>query len=101
MFHALAAGPDGQLYLVWQGFRGGQSDILLKRFNGITWQSEQRISTDPANDWRPALSVDRGGRVGISWDSSADGDYDVRIRPWYTGGLGPPNNPRSLGLPRQ
>ncbi len=86
-FHRVAATGDGELYLVWAGFRdspdGGppQSDILLRRFDGSAWGPEVPITDSPEDDWEPAVATDSAGRAWIAWDSyRSTGGYDLLLR---------------------
>ena len=63
--------------MVWQGFRGGQSDIFYARFDGDSWSPELRLSTSDANDWAPTVAVDSKGNAHVFWDTYDRGDYDV------------------------
>ena len=92
LFHRLAADARGNLHLVWQSFRGGHSDIFLKSMAGDRWSGEINLS-DPkrdarANDWNPAVAVDRSGTVWAAWDSYATGSYNVLLRPVRGGKAG-------------
>ena len=85
-----AASNGGGAWLAWQGFREGQSDILLKRLDGEQWSAgETRISPSQANDWRPALAVDGEGNAYVAWDSYERGDYDIFMRRVSEQGPGP------------
>src|SRR5437868_2484442 len=55
-FLRAASSADGQVFLVWQSFRGGQSDIYLRAFSA-GWSEEMRVSESPANDWEPAVAA--------------------------------------------
>lgn len=85
-FHDMAVGPDGTLFLVWAGFRDGpdgglpQSDILLRRYDGSAWGPEVNLTDSQADDWEPAVAVDRSGRAWIAWDSYRENGYDLLIR---------------------
>ncbi len=70
----------GQVTVVWQSFRDGQSDIYLRRLTGKRWGPEIKVSTSGANDWEPAVALDRRGVAWISWDSYQAGNYDVFLR---------------------
>ena len=87
--HALARAGDGSLHLVWQGLRGGQTDILHRSYEGDSWSRERRISDSPRNDWTPDLALDSEGAVWIAWDSYHNGDYDVFLRRLHADRLGP------------
>jgi hypothetical protein len=68
-------------HLAYQRWRKGRSEIYYKDLSG----SEVLLS-DPkrharANDWNPALAVDRYGTVWVAWDGYADGNYNIYLRP--------------------
>ena len=75
-----ASDGSGNVTLVWQSFRNGNSDIYARRFNGDAWGPEVRISTSDANDWQPAVALDSAGTAWVSWDSYDHGNYDVFLR---------------------
>ena len=98
VFHRLASDRDGNLYLVWMGFRpssGGlaQSEVLMRVRSRDRWSDEINVSSSPEDDWEPALSVDNAGRAWIAWDSyrgaAAAGGYDILLRHYAGGSLGP------------
>ena len=57
------ADAKGDVWLAWQGFRNGQSDIFLKRWSNGKWGSEIKVSESPANDWEPSLAAAPDGTV--------------------------------------
>ncbi len=63
--------------MAWQAWRGGQADILAARLDDPA--RPINVSAHPANDWSPALSIDRGGRVHVAFDSYRAGNYDVLL----------------------
>lgn len=85
LFQRLVADRMGNLHLAWQGFRGAASRIFYKSLRGNTWSGELDLSDpmkDPrANDWSPALTVDRSGTAWVAWDSYAKGSYNIVMRP--------------------
>ena len=98
VFHRLASDRDGNLYLVWMGFRpssGGlaQSDVLMRVRSRDRWSDEINVSSSPEDDWEPALAVDNAGRAWVAWDSyrgsAAAGGYDILLRNYAGGSLGP------------
>jgi hypothetical protein len=74
----LATAPDGKVWMAWQAWRDGQADILLARVDEP--DAPLKISDGPANEWSPALAIDKGGRVHVAFDSYAAGNYDVLLR---------------------
>jgi hypothetical protein len=88
-FLRAASSPDGQVFLVWQSYRGGQSDIFLRAFSNGTWSNEMRVSESPANDWEPAVAAGPDGAAYIAWDTYDKGNYDVQFRAFQNGKLEP------------
>jgi hypothetical protein len=71
------AAANGKFALVWQGFRGKNSNIFLKTFDGERWGPEVRVTSHAANDWEPAVALDSRGAAWIAYDSYRNGNYDV------------------------
>jgi hypothetical protein len=99
IFHRMASDRNGNLYLVWMGYRQGpggvpQSDILMRVLSGDRWGPEINVSQSPENDWEPSVSADSSGRVWVAWDSyrssgNAPATYDVLMRSYSKGALEP------------
>ena len=87
--HHLVRDEQGNLWVVWQGFRGEHSDVFLRRYDGSEWSPLVRVTEDPANDWEPRVAVDREGKAVIVWDTYRNGNYDVYMRTYRDGALGP------------
>ena len=68
---------DGHFALVWQGFRGRESDIFLRTFSGGSWSGQVEVSGRPGNDWNPAVAIDSRGAAWVAYDSYRNGNYDV------------------------
>jgi hypothetical protein len=85
----MIAGPGGDLWLAWQAFRNGQSDIYLKQFREGAWGAAIQISASAANDWEPALAAAPDGTIWVGWDSYDHGNYDIFVRPVRNGAAGP------------
>ena len=96
--HHLISDARGNLWVVWQGFHGNNSDIFLRHFDGCEWSPEVQITSHPSNDWEPRIGVDSRGKAHIVWDSYRNGNYDVYMRSWETGSMGP--LVRVAGTPR-
>ncbi len=89
----LATAADGTIWMAWQAWSGGQSDILLAPLNAAAGLAGPpiKISDTPANEWTPAIAADRSGRVHVAFDSYQAGNYDVVLRTREAdGSLGPP-----------
>ena len=57
----LTSDGKGKFALVWQGFRGKNSNIFLKTFDGEKWSADMRVTNRAANDWEPAVALDQQG----------------------------------------
>jgi hypothetical protein len=77
----MADDGKGNIALVWQGFRGGRSVILLKLWNGKRWTKEETVSEGDGNCWMPAAAYG-AGRLWLAWDSYATGAYQIYAREW-------------------
>lgn len=82
--HAAAPAPGGGLWVAWQGDRGGQFDILLRRVrlqdDGITSGGQRTVSDSPRGDWEPAVAVTSDGDVRVAWDAYDGESFDVYTR---------------------
>jgi hypothetical protein len=88
-FHAAAASTTGDIFVVWQSFRSGQSDVVLRAFSQGSWSREIRVSESPANDWEPAVAAGSDGTAYVVWDSYDKGNYDVHFRSYQKGDFSP------------
>ncbi len=87
--HRLKRDSRGRLWLVWQGFRNGQSDIFLKILDNGQWSQTYTVSDDAANEWYPDVAVDSKGTAWIVWDRYGESSYDVELRSFHNGQFGP------------
>ena len=54
----LASDGKGRFAVVWQGFRGGKSNIYLRTFEDGEWAETVQVTGRPVNDWnRPWPSI--------------------------------------------
>ena len=88
-FNARAVSDDaGNVTVVWQSFRDLNGEIYARRFSRGAWGPETCISVSDADDWEPAVALDRNGVAWISWDGYATGNYDVYLRSFDGAKLG-------------
>jgi hypothetical protein len=83
-FHR-ATGGAGNVFVAYQSFREGQSDIYLRALSGGQWQPEVRMSASQANDWEPAVAAAADGTAYVVWDSYEEGNYDIQFRSYKDG----------------
>jgi len=89
LFHRAAGGAGGRVFLVWQSFRDGQSDIYMRALESGGWSPELRLSESSANDWEPAVAAASDGSAFIAWDGYQNANYDIYFRSWRQGRLSP------------
>jgi len=82
-----AASGGGRVFLVWQSFRGGQSDIFFRYLERGAWSPVERLSESGANDWEPSVAASTDGAAYFAWDGYDRGNYDVYFRSWRGGRL--------------
>jgi hypothetical protein len=75
----LAADESGRLAVVWQGWRGPDSNIFVRMFDNGQWADAVRVSSQPANEWEPAVALDSAGTAWVAYDSYANGNYDIYL----------------------
>lgn len=103
----VAAGPEGNFYVVWQDDRAGNTDTWLRAYSGSVWMSSpRRVSDDPlrTNQRNPRVAAGRtqvltGWRtvacpdgvpvfatdwivkvpIVVVWEDDRSGDWDVYV----------------------
>ncbi len=75
----LGTDGKGKLAVVWQGFRGKNSNIFLRTLEGGKWGPEVRVTNRAANDWEPAVGLDSAGAAWVAYDTYKAGNYDVAM----------------------
>lgn len=75
-----ARGPNGQMWLAWQSFRHGNSDVIAKCRRDGAWTPDVAVTRDPSNQWEPSISIDNKGGAWIGYDSYQNGNYDVYLK---------------------
>jgi len=84
---AIALGPDGATYLIWDDYRPGtQADIYFSRRNPSTgvWSANQKVNNDTAgrSQWSAAIAVDGSNNAYAVWEDTRNGtsknqDWDI------------------------
>ena len=88
---ALAAAPDGTLWLAWTAFDGVDTDAYASHWNGQAWSAPWQVSSDDGrthrNDYRPQLMVAGDGRPWLVWVGHQGGpDDDIYASHWTGAG---------------
>jgi hypothetical protein len=81
-FPSVAAG-GGRVYVIWVDAGGGDTDIVMRVFNGISWGSITEVSQDSANEAQDEPDVSYGsGKVHVVWQEVQGTDKDIFHRSW-------------------
>ncbi|MEM7395795.1 MAG: hypothetical protein AAF492_25970, partial [Verrucomicrobiota bacterium] len=79
LFPDVKADGKGRVWVAWQNFEGGFSDIYTAFYqpDSRTWSRPLQVTTHHAGDWEPRLTFGREDEALIVFDTYRDGDYDV------------------------
>jgi hypothetical protein len=66
---------DSRIWVAWEVRLDEQVDIYCKIYNG-SW-SEEKITSDPANDRMPTIIQTTDGTIWIAWTSTRDDNFDI------------------------
>lgn len=90
--HALAAGPEGELYCVWLDLRNDSPEVYGSRSSdgGQTWSNNQRIYHSPDGNvcecCHPSVTFDSEGTLYVMWRNWLDGRRDMYLSASKDGG---------------
>lgn len=45
--------------------------------SAITWSSDTRLTSDPSDDWDPAITQTTDGKIWVTWHSDRTGDNEI------------------------
>jgi hypothetical protein len=80
---------SGDIWVFWQSYRNENYDIYYRRYDHTTssWDtSDNRLTTDAANDYNPFAIVDGNGDIWVFWQSYRDGNGDIYYKRYYSDG---------------
>lgn len=86
---SICADDSGGVVVVWQGWRGGDYDILLRAGDENGFSPEQVISESELSDREPEITWGNG-QAWIVWSSYRDPAYNLISRRYDEGVLTPP-----------
>ncbi|MBM4049035.1 MAG: hypothetical protein FJ279_28380, partial [Planctomycetes bacterium] len=87
---ALAFDADGRPIVAWSDFSGGDAEIYVRRWDGLTWAemgagSAQGggVSNNALASLAPSLAVGPDERPIVAWSDMSDGsDSEIYVRKW-------------------
>lgn len=86
---ALAASPDGTMWLAWVGFDGTDDEAFASHWDGSNWLPPQQVSTDDGEsslyDRQPQVAVGQDGNPWVVWTGHQDGPDDEIYASHWTG----------------
>jgi hypothetical protein len=68
----VAAGPEGSLVVVWDGYASGKYDIYLRRFVHNQWQPVETVTSSARFHAHPTVAVGPTGLIWVAWDESEE-----------------------------
>jgi len=77
---SLAVSKDGVVWLAFQSYRNGSSDIVFSRLAGSGWQRMPDAAATPDPEFRPRLAAAPDGGIWCAWDTYSRGKYRVMLR---------------------
>jgi len=77
---AIAQTGDGKLWVIWDSWHF-DNNIWYKTSddNGATWSADRQLTTDPNDDYDPAVMQASDGTLWVVWHSWRSGNDDL----WY------------------
>jgi len=76
-FAALAVGPANTVYAAWVAYRGGASEIFLRRRETQGWSEATRVTEKPGDIFLVQLGRDAKDRLWAVWAQQTGGNFDL------------------------
>jgi hypothetical protein len=78
-FAKAATDRAGNVWVVWQGMRGGLADVFCRVFEVKkgAWSAEIQVTNDAAGDWEPCLAFDGQDGAWVFFDSSRGNEFNI------------------------
>jgi len=68
----VAVGPDGTVYVVWDGYDGDSYNVYARQYRNGTWGDVAVIAGSPAFEGRARIAAGADGRVWVLWEEGAE-----------------------------
>ena len=79
-FTSIAAGPDGQIYTVFTSLKNGNSDIVMRIFDGTAFGKDIAVAATDADEYDGTVLLDNKNQVWVCWTSNAvDSRYQIHL----------------------
>jgi hypothetical protein len=80
---------DGTPYVVWNDHSGGNWEVYVRRWNGISWEevgagsaSGGGISDNSGYSDDPSVAIALDGMPYVAWEDSDGRDGEIYVRRW-------------------
>ena len=77
---AIAAAPDGSLWVAWLSFDGEHDDVAIRHFQDGKWSNLHWVPNTSGDNWLPQVAVDASNRPWVVWSQQLDGNWDLYAR---------------------
>lgn len=79
-FTSIAAGDDGKIYTVFTSTKDGNSDIIMRIFDGTSVRKDISIAATDADEYDGTVLVDNKNQIWVCWTSNAVGNkYQIHL----------------------
>jgi hypothetical protein len=77
---AIAAAPDGSVWVAWLSFSGDRDDLAIRRYHDGKWGDLHWVPNTSGDIWLPQIAVDAGNRPWVVWSQQLNGNWDLYAR---------------------
>jgi hypothetical protein len=77
---AIAAAPDGSVWVAWLSFSGDHDDLAIRRYHDGKWGDLHWVPNTSGDIWLPQIAVDAGNRPWVVWSQQLNGNWDLYAR---------------------
>jgi hypothetical protein len=74
---AIAASPDGSLWIAWLSFNGAYDDIAIRQYRNGVWSNIHWVPNTSGDSWLPQIAVDAANRPWVVWSQQLDANWDL------------------------
>jgi hypothetical protein len=79
-FTSIAAGSDGQIYAMFTSLKDGNSDIVMRIYDGTSSSKDISIAATDADEYDGTVLVDNKNNAWVCWTSNAvDKKYEIHL----------------------
>ena len=76
-FPSIAAGKNGEVWLVWSSYSALKDEIRLRRYAEGRWYTFTRVPGVSGDVWQPQVAVDNQNRVWVVWSQQVENNFDL------------------------